>query len=698
MGEVFLALDPNIDRQLAIKTVRLVGPPEEIEERKRRLLREAKAAGRLLHPNVVALFDAGEAEGLLYLAFEFVDGPDLSRRMYSPPPLSLGQILRLGREVASALEAAHRQGIVHRDIKPSNVILSPDGLAKVADFGIAKLAGMATQLTQSGSVVGSPQYMSPEQIRGEELDGRSDIFSLGVLLYELLSRRRPFAGETISTLVFQILSQEPLAIDQLQPLLPPRLARLVHAMLAKDREQRLGSAAEVVAELSTIERELLPEQLAASSVDEQAATRLLGSSAPKPPPLPTAPPATPGRAATTPPPIPPPPPPIQATAVSPGAGSGGMVSGGTYAMPKAPTRRTWIALAAAAVVLFAGGFALLQLLSGQPATESPASRVSPPPPATTPSAERPQSNLTPSPGRSESTRPGPAEATPPLTGPRTADPARAAPPPPTSEGRSPRHEPASTLPSPPPSNPRTETVASRPLPPPSVRPVVPPPTSEPAAGEASPTRDDHTDDRADDSADDSATRKFDQAAARAERTLETGLRFQFQVEPDDAFIKVWERSAPRAIVQGRASAFAVAKKNTQVLELPGDGDYLIIVDRDGFPEEAILVHAQAARGQAPHLIRANLNQRASGGLKVVVVSQAIAFEGTPDATVLIDGVPRGKASEWPGGRQGSEKNLKLPPGNYLVRLEAPGRKPYEVRVEVRPDAREKRAVIRYALF
>ena len=176
MGEVYLAEDPQIERRLAIKTVRLAGRPQEVDDRKKRLLREARAAGRMLHPNVVMLFDAGEDQGVLFLAFEFVEGTDLAGRLEKGPALSLREVLRIVRQTADALDYAHRMGIVHRDIKPSNILLDTAGRVKVADFGIAKVAGQSTELTVSGSVMGSPQYLSPEQIRGEELDGRSDIF------------------------------------------------------------------------------------------------------------------------------------------------------------------------------------------------------------------------------------------------------------------------------------------------------------------------------------------------------------------------------------------------------------------------------------------------------------------------------------------------------------------------------------------
>jgi hypothetical protein len=281
MGEVYLAEDPHIERRLAIKTVRLAGGrPQDVEDRKKRLLREARAAGRLLHPNVVALFDAGEEDGLLFLAFEFVEGSDLASRLEAGPPPSLREVLRIVRQVADALDCAHRQGIVHRDIKPSNILLDAAGHVKVADFGIAKMAGQNTELTIAGSVMGSPQYLSPEQIRGDELDGRSDIFSLGVVLYELLSGRRPFDGETITTLVYQILHKEP-AIAELRAV-PLRLEQLLHSMLAKDRDQRLATAALVAEELAAIERELPEAVLAAPAApaeDMLDVTRVLPSRA-----------------------------------------------------------------------------------------------------------------------------------------------------------------------------------------------------------------------------------------------------------------------------------------------------------------------------------------------------------------------------------------------------------------------------------
>ncbi len=269
MGEVFLAEDPQIGRRLALKTVKVEeGKPQEIEERKRRLLREARAAGKLLHPNVVTLFDAGEDQGTLYLAFEFVEGMDLADRVAAGPSLTLADALAIVRQAAEALDYAHRQGVIHRDIKPSNLMITSDGRVKVADFGIAKLMDQTSDLTMTGSVVGSPHYLSPEQIRGDELDGRTDIFSLGVLLYEILCNRRPFEADTLTTLVYRILNQDPESIVLRRPDLGPRLERLVRRMLHKEREQRFGSAAELAAEIAACERELSPALLAGRALPE----------------------------------------------------------------------------------------------------------------------------------------------------------------------------------------------------------------------------------------------------------------------------------------------------------------------------------------------------------------------------------------------------------------------------------------------
>ncbi|HEX9799165.1 MAG TPA: protein kinase [Thermoanaerobaculia bacterium] len=337
MGEVYLAEDPQIGRQLALKTVRVEeGKPQEVEDRKQRLLREARAAGKLLHPQIVTLFDAGEDQGLLYLAFEFVDGSDVATRLDCEPPLTLAEALAIVRQAAEGLDFAHRQGIVHRDIKPSNLMLTADGRVKVADFGIAKMLDATSDLTTSGAVVGSPHYLSPEQIRGEALDGRTDIFSLGVMLYEMLCRQRPFDGTTLTTLVYQILNQDPTPIEVRRPGFGPRIERLVQRMMHKERERRFISAAELAAEIRACERELAPELLARSLAEtpELAGATLRlppdATTAGAPPPVPTASLPT---GAMPPPPLPPS---AQRAAVSPATSRSGL---------------RWIAAAAVAAVL-----------------------------------------------------------------------------------------------------------------------------------------------------------------------------------------------------------------------------------------------------------------------------------------------------------------------------------------------------------
>ena len=369
MGEVYLAEDPQIGRRVAIKTVRVEeGKPGEVEERKRRLVREARAAGRLLHPNVVALFDVGEDQDVLYLAFECVDGMDIAQRLEKDPPLTLREALSYVRQAADGLDYAHRQGIVHRDIKPSNLLLGKGGQVKVSDFGIAKLTEQTSDLTMTGSVVGSPHYLSPEQIRGDELDGRSDIFSLGVLFYEILSRRRPFEGETLTTLVYQILHKDPPSIVVSRPELGTRLENALQRMLQKDRDQRFATAGEVARALALCENELPAAVLDGPAAPLDAppldSTRKMSTSERAAEVVGGVPPAP---AAV--PPLPPPPSPtampteMLPTRVQPRAGSGAARAGSSS------SSRTglWIVLGVVAVVLAAfvvGGLAARKWASG----------------------------------------------------------------------------------------------------------------------------------------------------------------------------------------------------------------------------------------------------------------------------------------------------------------------------------------------
>ncbi len=255
MGTVYLAHDPQIERPVAIKTLRLETGGEQGEEIASRFLKEAKLAGRLQHPNIVTIYEAGRDQGVDFIAMEYIDGESLTR-MLSKSGFSLRQRLEVVRQVALALEHAHERGVLHRDIKPGNILITRDGRVKVADFGIGKLLTAGGDLTRTGQMVGSPAYMSPEQIRGEKLDGRSDFFSLGVVLYELLTGSRPFPGDTITTLVYQILHTEPRDPLQLRSDLPPAAREVFARLLAKSPGKRPADAKEFLREVGAIEEEL----------------------------------------------------------------------------------------------------------------------------------------------------------------------------------------------------------------------------------------------------------------------------------------------------------------------------------------------------------------------------------------------------------------------------------------------------------
>jgi protein kinase-like protein len=246
MGVVYLAKDPHLHRQVAVKTYSLPeGVSEDVAKQfHERFLREARAAASLSHPGIVTIYDAGEdpARGIPYIAMEFVPGQSLKQRLESEKRLDSAWILAFGAVLADALHLAHRAGIVHRDIKPANILIREgDGAAKIADFGVARLK--SSELTQSGAYLGSPGYMSPEQIRGGALDGRSDLFSLAVVLYESFCGKRPFHGDDLVALAYSIAhdTQVPLA-RQLQGC-PPGLDRFFDRALSKDPDKRFPDGA-----------------------------------------------------------------------------------------------------------------------------------------------------------------------------------------------------------------------------------------------------------------------------------------------------------------------------------------------------------------------------------------------------------------------------------------------------------------------
>jgi serine/threonine-protein kinase len=247
MGIVYRAFDPNIDREVAIKTLRDapgLGAAAR-EQQRERFLNEARAAGRLRHPGIVAVLDADvdPATGLPFLAMELVHGQSLEQELEAGRRFAPAESVAIVAAVADALAYAHRQGVVHRDVKPGNILLEEGGGVRITDFGIARLG--ESSLTRTGQILGSPAYMSPEQIAGARVDARSDVFSLGVVLYHLLAGERPFQGEALSTLSYQIVHQEPIPPGRIDPTLPASLEDVVLRALAKRPEERWPGAAEL---------------------------------------------------------------------------------------------------------------------------------------------------------------------------------------------------------------------------------------------------------------------------------------------------------------------------------------------------------------------------------------------------------------------------------------------------------------------
>ena len=262
MGEVYRARDTRLDRTVAIKIL-----PQQLAataEMRQRFEREARAVSSLNHPHICALYDIGDQDGTEYLVMEYLEGETLARRL-EKGPLPLADLLRYAIEIADALDRAHRQGIVHRDLKPGNIMLTKAG-AKLLDFGLAKPGGAmvlsgetmtvspagSRTLTAEGTIVGTVQYMSPEQLEGKEADARSDIFSFGALLYEMATGKRAFEGKSHASLIAAILEREPAPISQVQPMTPPGLERLVKTCLAKEPEERYQSAHDLKLQLGWI--------------------------------------------------------------------------------------------------------------------------------------------------------------------------------------------------------------------------------------------------------------------------------------------------------------------------------------------------------------------------------------------------------------------------------------------------------------
>src|SRR5947209_7442942 len=248
MGVVYKALDPTIGRTVALKTMRIDVHGLETEDILRRFKNEARAAGVLNHPNIVTIYDAAEQDGTFYMDMEYMEGTTLHSIMAEQRVLAPEEIIQISRQVCKGLDYAHSHGIIHRDIKPANMMITANGTVKIMDFGIAKAGG---SMTNTGQVLGTPNYMSPEQVKGRPLDGRSDLFSFGVILYEMLTGEKPFVGQNVTTIIYKIVNENPIAPRDLDVTVHPGLSAIVVRALAKSPDERYQSGADLVHDLES---------------------------------------------------------------------------------------------------------------------------------------------------------------------------------------------------------------------------------------------------------------------------------------------------------------------------------------------------------------------------------------------------------------------------------------------------------------
>ncbi len=255
MGVVYKAVDPIIDRTVAIKTINLNLSRQELEEYEQRFQQEIKAAGRLNHPNIVTIYDVGKTESVAYMAMEFLEGQELKDMIASGKLPPAGEIVDIIAQVADGLWFAHQQDIVHRDVKPSNIMVMKGGVAKITDFGIARLPNSAVK-TMTGLILGSPRYMSPEQVIGKAIDARSDIFSLGVVLYEALTGVAPFDGDNVNAIMYSTVNTTPPPPSAHNRAVPPMLDLIVAKAMAKLLEDRYQTVKEFGDDLREVRRQM----------------------------------------------------------------------------------------------------------------------------------------------------------------------------------------------------------------------------------------------------------------------------------------------------------------------------------------------------------------------------------------------------------------------------------------------------------
>ncbi len=256
MGVVYKASDTVLERIVAVKTVNMALEKDGAERYEARFYQEARAAGSLNHPAIVTVYDVGKEGDIAYMAMELIEGVELRSLTGDGRALPVSQALSIAAQVAEGLAYAHQHGVVHRDIKPANIMILADGAVKITDFGIARMRTGADELTQTGMMLGSPKYMSPEQVIGKRADQRSDIFSLGVILYEMLTGAAPFNGENVTALMYQIVNFAPPAPSAVNPAVPVLIDYIVAKMLAKPLEERYADAQALARDLRDCERQV----------------------------------------------------------------------------------------------------------------------------------------------------------------------------------------------------------------------------------------------------------------------------------------------------------------------------------------------------------------------------------------------------------------------------------------------------------